>query len=64
VTFGEFERDGRSQLVEDVKAAQRIWKVLAPSSTATCEVVAAERGRRQHPDGTVEVYERLEFRRP
>jgi hypothetical protein len=61
--YGELERDGGSQLFEDVKAADLIWKAPATSYRITGEVAAAERGTRHHPDGTTEDYERIEFRR-
>jgi len=53
-----------SPLFEDIKAAQSLERsVDLFRSQANQEVEAAERGRRIHPDGTFEDYERLEFRR-
>jgi hypothetical protein len=51
------------QLFEDIKAAARVSRALAvPEAGTVGEIAAAERGRRERPDGTVEEYERLEFR--
>ena len=64
MTSGELEGDGRSPLFEDVKAAAQFGKSLATTrNLAGGEVAAAERGTRHRPDGTVEDYERIEFRR-
>lgn len=64
MTPRELESYGGSPLFEDVKAAERIGKSLAPTDRpAGVEVAAAERGKRHRPDGTVEDYERIEFRR-
>lgn len=52
-----------SPLFEDIKAAQSVERGVDLYTSMTNQVVeAAERGRRTHPDGTVEDYERLEFR--
>ncbi len=53
-----------SPLFEDIKAAARVGRDLNRyESQGNQTVEAAERGRRTRPDGTVEDYERLEFRR-
>lgn len=51
------------RLFDDVKAAEVVSRSLAIDHTrSTRDVAAAERGRRQRPDGTIEDYERVEFR--
>jgi hypothetical protein len=53
-----------SPLFKDIKAAERVERSLALfRPEARGEIKAAERGRRTRPDGTVEEYERVEFRR-
>lgn len=51
------------ELFEDVKAMDQVSRSLALADPQTIgEVAAMERGRREHPDGVVEEYQRLEFR--
>jgi hypothetical protein len=52
-----------TELYEDVKAIDKVGNSLLPvAKRPPSGVAAAERGRRQRPDGTVEEYERIEFR--
>ena len=63
VTTGEVQPEGHSELYEDIKGIDRLGTSLIPAvEPSYADVAAAERGRREHPDGTVEDYERLEFR--
>jgi hypothetical protein len=54
--------DDESPLFEDVKAMDKVGKALTPLTGKRRDVDAAERGTRYRPDGTVEEYERIEFR--
>lgn len=62
ITSTELAAYSGSPLLDDVRAAEQILSALSPSAWATGEVAAAERGRREHPSGIVEFYERIEFR--
>lgn len=50
------------ELFDDIKAAAHVANGLAlPEESRVPAVAAAERGRRVHPSGMVEEYERIEF---
>jgi hypothetical protein len=60
---GQGQSNTPAELFEDIKAAAKVAGALTPvEGGCPPEVAAAERGRRHRPDGTVEEYERLEFR--
>lgn len=61
------ERDASvSRLFEDVKTVDQCGRDLVlreAEAGGRGELAALERGRRYHPDGVVEDYQRAEFRR-